>query len=88
LGAGLDRLEHFVAAEGFAAGPAFTRADCVLGPALFGVPAMGGLLGDATLLAKRPKLAAYAGRVSQHPAVAKVLGELQTALAASGMAAG
>ncbi len=88
LGLGLDRLEHFVAADGYAAGPAFTRADCVLGPALFGVPALGGMLGDAQLLARRPKLAAYAGRVSQHPAVAKVLGELQAALAASGMAAG
>ena len=87
LGAGLDRLEHFVAAEGYAAGPAFTRADCVLGPALFGVPALGGMLGDTELLARRPKLAAYAGRVAQHPAVAKVLGELQAALAASGMAA-
>jgi glutathione S-transferase len=86
LGAGLDRLEHFVAAEGYAAGAAFTRADCVLGPALFGVPALGGMLGDTQLLARRPKLAAYAGRVAQHPAVAKVLGELQTALAASGMA--
>ena len=88
LGTGLDRLEHFVAAQGYAAGPAFTRADCVLGPALFGVPAMGGLLGDADLLARRPKLAAYAGRVAQHPAIAKVLGELQAALAASGVAAG
>ena len=88
LGVGLDRLQHFLAAEGYAAGAAFTRADCVLGPALFGVAAMGGLLGDTTLLAKRPKLAAYAGRVSQHPAAAKVLGELQAALAASGMAAG
>ena len=88
ISVGLDRLEHFVAADGYAASPAFTRADCVLGPALFGVGAMGGLLGDAGLLARRPKLAAYAGRVSQHPAVAKVLGELQAALAASGMAAG
>lgn len=88
LGVGLDRLEHFVADEGFAAGPQLTRADCVLGPALFGVPALGGLLGDTTLLAKRPKLAAYAGRVAQHPAIAKVLGELQAALSASGMAAG
>ncbi|HEY1426266.1 MAG TPA: glutathione S-transferase family protein [Caulobacteraceae bacterium] len=87
LSAGLDRLEHFVAADGYAAGPAFTRADCVLGPALFGVPALAGMLGDAELLACRPKLAAYAGRVSQHPAVAKVLGELQAALAASGMPA-
>ena len=88
LGAGLDRLEHFIADDGYATGPNFTRADCVLGPALFGVPAMGGLMGDTQLLARRPKLAAYAGRVSQHPAVAKVLGELQAALAASGMAAG
>ena len=88
LGVGLDRLEHFVAADGYAAGAQFTRADCVLGPALFGVGAMDGLLGDAELLARRPKLAAFAGRVSQHPAVAKVLGELQAALAASGMAAG
>jgi glutathione S-transferase len=88
LGVGLDRLERFVAPDGYAAGPAFSRADCVLGPALFGVPALGGLLGDAELLSRRPKLSAYAARVSQHPAVAKVLGELQAALAASGMAAG
>jgi glutathione S-transferase len=88
LGTGLERLEHFVSAEGYADGPALTRADCVLGPALFGVAAMGGLVGDAALLSKRPKLAAYAGRVAQHPAIAKVLGELQTALAANGMAAG
>jgi glutathione S-transferase len=88
LGTGLDRLEHFVAADGYAAGPAFSRADCVLGPALFGVPVMGGMLGDAQLLARRPKLAAYAARVAAHPAVAKVLAELQAALAANGMAAG
>jgi hypothetical protein len=49
---------------------------------------MGGLIGDAELLSRRPKLAAYAGRVSQHAAIAKVLGELQAALAASSMAAG
>jgi glutathione S-transferase len=85
LGTGLDRLEHFVAADGYAAGPAFTRADCVLGPALFGVPAMGGLIGDAELLARRPKLAGYAARVSRHPAIAKVLGELQAAIAAAGL---
>jgi len=88
LGVGLDRLEQFVAADGYAAGAAFSRADCVLGPALFGVAAMGGLVGDAELLARRPKLAAYAARLSQHPAIAKVLGELQAALSASGVAAG
>jgi len=88
IGVGLDRLDHFVAADGYAAGPAFTRADCVLGPALFAAPALGGMLGDTQLLARRPKLAAYAARVAQHPAVAKVLGELKAALAASGLAAG
>jgi glutathione S-transferase len=87
LADGLDRLEHFIAPDGYAAGSELTRADCVLGPALFGVPALGPLLGDAELLARRPKLAAYAARISQHPAVAKVLAELQAALAASGVAA-
>lgn len=86
LGTGLDRLEHFVAPEGYAAGPAFTRADCVLAPAIFGVRALRGMLGDAQLLARRPKLAAYAARAMQHPAVARVLGELQAALTANGMA--
>jgi glutathione S-transferase len=83
LTAGLARLEPFVAAEGYAAGPAFTRADCVLAPAVFGVAAFGGILGDPQMLAKREKLAAYAGRVGQHPAIAKVLGELQGAMAAN-----
>lgn len=85
LGAGLARLEHFVAGDGYAAGPAFTRADCVLGPAVFGVMAFAGRLGAPDLLARHPKLAAYAGRVMQHPAIAKVLGELQGAAAASGL---
>jgi glutathione S-transferase len=88
LDVGLDRLEHFVAANGWAVGAQFTRADCVLGPALFGVPALGPMLGDTELLARRPKLAAYAGRLAQHPAIAKVLGELQSALAAAGIAPG
>jgi glutathione S-transferase len=80
---GLARVEHFVADDGFAAGAAFTQADCVLGPSLMGVAAFAGMLGAPDLLTRHPKLAAYAGRVAQHPAVAKVLGELQAAMAAN-----
>jgi len=83
LTAGLGRLEHFLAAEGFAAGPEFSQADCVLGPSLMGVAAFAGMLGAPDLLTRHPKLAAYNGRVSAHPAVAKVLGELQAAMAAN-----
>ena len=85
LTAGLGRVEHFLSAEGYAAGPALSQADCVLGPSLMGVAAFSGMLGAPDLLSRHAKLAAYAGRVSQHPAVAKVLGELQAAMAANPM---
>jgi glutathione S-transferase len=87
LSAGLARLERFVAADGYAAGPAFSQADCFLGPALFGVKALGPMLGAADLLGGYPRLAAYDARVIQHPAVARVVGELAAALAASGLGA-
>ncbi len=83
LTAGLGRVEHFLGADGFAAGPAFSQADCVLGPSLMGVAAFAGMLGAPDLLTRHPKLAAYSARVSAHPAVAKVLGELQAAMAAN-----
>jgi glutathione S-transferase len=83
LEAGLGKIERFVADEGFAAGPAFSLADCVLGPSLMGVAMVGGMVGAPDLLARHPRLAAYAGRVTAHPAVARVLGELQAALAAN-----
>ncbi|HVM99816.1 MAG TPA: glutathione S-transferase family protein [Caulobacteraceae bacterium] len=80
--AGLAKLERFAAAEGFAAGPAFSQADCVLGVALMGVGAFGGtLLGAPDLLTRYPRLAALAGRLAAHPAVARVMGELQAAMA-------
>ena len=81
--AGLGRVEHFLSADGFAAGPDFSQADCVLGPSLMGVGAFAGMLCAPDLLTRHPKLAAYNGRVSAHPAVAKVLGELQAAMAAN-----
>src|SRR5580692_8965284 len=64
LTAGLARIELFLSAEGYAAGPAFSQADCVLGPSLMGVGAFAGMLGAPDLLTRHPKLAAYAGRVA------------------------
>jgi glutathione S-transferase len=86
LEAGLAKLDRFVAADGFAAGgAAFTQADCVLGPALMGVGMLAAAMLDAPdLLSRHPGLAAYAGRAVAHPAVARVLGELQGAMAAAG----
>jgi len=83
LETGFGKLERFVADEGFAAGPKFSQADCVLGPALFGVGALACMLGAPDLLSRRAKLAGYAARVAAHPAVARVLGELQSAMAAN-----
>jgi len=85
---GLARVEHFLSPAGYAAGPDFTQADCVLGPALMGVPMIGAMAGAPDLLANYPKLAAYNPRVAAHPAVARVLGELQAALAANPLPAG
>jgi glutathione S-transferase len=48
-----------------------------------GVAAFAGMLGAPDLLTRHPKLAAYNARVATHPAVARVLGELQTALASN-----
>ena len=79
---GLARLERFVSPEGFAAGPQLSQADCVLGPALMGVAAFAGMLEAPDLLARFPKLAAYAPRVAAHPAVARVLAELQAVMPA------
>lgn len=84
----LGLLEASIAEEGFVAGREFTVADCVLGPALMGVPVMGPMVGRPTLLADHPRVAAYFGRVAQHPPVARVLGEVQAALAASGFSLG
>jgi glutathione S-transferase len=85
---GLGRVEFFVAGAGYAYGSAFSQADCVLAPALFGVKALSGMMGEPELLAQFPKLASYADRAAMHPAIAEVLGELQAALAGSDLSAG
>jgi glutathione S-transferase len=81
LTAGLAKLEFFAAADGYAAGPSFSQADCVLGVGLMGVGVFGGMLGAPDLLTRHGKLAALAGRLAAHPAVAKVMAELQQAIA-------
>ncbi len=88
LRTGLGRVEFFVAGGGYAIGATLSQADCVLGPALFGVRALSGMMGEPELLAQFPKLASYADRVASHPAIAKVLGELRAAVAANPPAAG
>jgi glutathione S-transferase len=87
---GLGRVEVFVPGDGYAMGAALSQADCVLAPALFGVRALSGMMGEPELLAQFPKLAGYADRAASHPAIAKVLDELRAAVAANppGAAAG
>ena len=85
---GLTLIEALMADDGLIAGPGITTADCVLGPAMMGVIAWAPGLGRPDLLQAHPKIAAYVGRVTQHPAIAKVLGELQAALAKSGVKLG
>ncbi|WP_293901505.1 glutathione S-transferase family protein [Phenylobacterium sp.] len=85
---GLTLIETLMSDDGYVAGPHLTTADCILAPALLGVAAFAPLVGRPTLMADHPKVAAYAARAARHPAVAKVTGELQVALAASGITLG
>jgi glutathione S-transferase len=79
---GLAKLERFVGDAGFAAGPEFTLADCVLGVAAPGVGMFAAMLGAPDLVTRHPKLASYTERIVAHPAVAKVLAELQAEMPA------
>jgi glutathione S-transferase len=85
---GLGLIQALMADDGCIAGPDLTTADCILVPALMGVGAFAQALGRPTLLADHPKIAAYLARAQQRPAAAKVLGELQAALAESGVKLG
>jgi glutathione S-transferase len=85
---GLGLIQTLMADGGYIAGPELTTADCILVPALMGVTAFAPAIGRPSLLADHPKVAAYLGRAQQHPAAAKVLGELQAALASSGISLG
>jgi len=85
---GLGLIEALTGEDGYVAGPDFTTADCILGPALLGVAMWAPVVGRPGLLADHPKVAAYFARVQLHPAVARVIGELQAALASSGVRLG
>jgi glutathione S-transferase len=80
LDKGLGHLEHYLSGDAYAAGPAFTLADCEIFPPLFYVKAVGPAFGRGDMIAKHPKLAAYMASVANHPAVAKVQAELGAAL--------
>src|SRR4051794_37531 len=85
---GLGLVEQLAAGDGYICGDQFTLADCVLAPALLGLTFFGPLVGRPSLMADHPKVAAYFGRASRHPAVARVFDELRAALAASGVSLG
>ncbi len=80
LDKGLGHLEHYLSGDAYAAGPAFTLADCELVPVLFYVKALGPAFGRGDMIGKHPKLTAYMTSVAGHPAVTKVHAELGAAL--------
>lgn len=77
---GLERLEHYLSGDAFAAGSELTLADCEIVPVLFYVKAMGPAFGRGDMIARHAKLSAYLKSASNHAAVAKVNGELGAAL--------
>jgi glutathione S-transferase len=79
LDKGLGHLAHYLSGDAFAAGAAFSLADCELIPVLFYVKAMGPVFGR-DLIASHPKVGAYVDSSAKHPAAAKVLAELGAAL--------
>lgn len=82
LESGLLHLNAFLSGEGpYAAGPAFSTADCQLMPILFFVNLIGGSVGRPDLITMQPKVAAYWAYISQHELGQKVTAELMRGLA-------
>ncbi len=79
LGARLDQLEELLVAEPFAGGKELTLADCALCPIFFFLTRIAPTLGAASPLEGRPKTARVGAAVTQHPAVARVMGEMGAA---------
>ena len=77
----LDQLEGMLSSGPYALGAAFTLADCALVPTMFFMNLMLPLLGTGSPTAGRPKLASWWAKVQERPAVQKILGEQQQALA-------
>jgi glutathione S-transferase len=78
----LDLLESLLPANGFAAGPEFSLADCAIAPTMFFLmnlmPAFGAKPPNET----RPKIAAWWTKVQTRPSVNKAIGEMGVALKA------
>ena len=79
---GFNYLNVFMSDDAYAVGDTITTADCALVPILMfqGVFAM--TFGKGDIIAPHTKVAAYWARVQSDPAAARVLGEMQAAMAA------
>ncbi|MFQ5666436.1 MAG: glutathione S-transferase family protein, partial [Candidatus Binatia bacterium] len=77
----LDQLEGMLSSGPYALGAAFTLADCALVPTMFFAGLLLPMLGAPAFTDGHPKLAAWWAKVQERPAVQKVLGEQQAALA-------
>ena len=76
----LDQLEAMLSGKAYAAGDAFTLADCALAPTIFFANLMLPMLGAPPFSEGRPKLAAWWTSVQKRSSVQKVAGEQQEAL--------
>jgi glutathione S-transferase len=77
----LDQLEQLVVAGPYAAGAELTLADCALAPLFFFLGRVMPAVGGPSPLEGRPKLKRVADAVARHPAAAKVLAEMEAAMA-------
>ena len=75
-----NQLEALLGSGPYAAGVAFTLADCALIPTMFLATLLLPMLGGQPVLDGRPKLAAWWAKVQDRPSVKKVLAEQQEAL--------
>jgi glutathione S-transferase len=76
----LDQLEHFTAADGWAAGPDFSLADCALMQVMFAVTGVLAAFGQREPLGGQPRLDGYWRRIQDDPTVARVTAEMKAGL--------
>ena len=76
----LDQLEAMIGSQ-WAAGSAFTLADCALAPTMFFLTTFLPQFGSKLPTEGRPKIAAWWTRVQEQPSAKKAIGEQQVALA-------
>ena len=74
-------LEAFLDGSTYAVGESLTHADCTLVPMLFFYDQIGPMFGSADPFATSPKLGKYYRGIKQNPHVARVITELEVALA-------